>query len=217
MRYYKLSNETGIIAVCSSRDFLIFQEKHRIFLVSDEKYGQYISVNNKLYRDKWMNPETTHHEYVDIDIIEITQKEYNILYESLKTEEIVIPEEPLPVEEVIEELPDPDLEYVREIKIAEMRRDCNRAITNGVDYKNQHFSFTVEDQNNLRDALQYNTPIHADGEEFKVYDKSDVEAIYKLAKDNQIYQQKYFQKLKNYIMSLNDMEEIASVSYGMEV
>ena len=217
MRYYKISNASGIIAVCSSRNFLIFQEKNWIFLISDEKFGQYISVNNKLYRDKWMNPETVPHDYISANVDEITEKEYNILYESLKTEEIIIPEEPLPVEEVIEELPNPDLEYVREIKIAEMRRDCNRAITNGIDYKNQHFSFTVEDQNNLRDALQYNTPIHADGEEFNVYDKSDVEAIYKLAKDNQIYQQKYFQKLKNYIMSLNDMEEIASVSYGMEV
>ena len=233
VNYFKLINGRNFVGIASSLDFLKLQQKHRLLLLSDVEHGQYISVGGTLYRDQWMAPVTDddiHYEVVSV--IEIDEEEYNALYESMDSgDEVIV--EPEIVETPEDEIPsDPNdevtLEFIQEKKIATLSRQCQEAIVNGVDVELssgeiKHYSLSVEDQLNIASMvtmLQQGVsavPYHADGELCEYYSTEDMQRIATSATEWKTYHITYFNSLKNWVSSMDTVEDVASVTYGDEI
>ncbi len=130
------------------------------------------------------------------------------------------PENVLPDIPVIETTP----AIAREMKISDFSNSCNNAITNGVtvdiDGIPEHFSYTLEDQNNLDTALDMaqltglSVPYHADNASCKLFTPDQIKKIYVASKTNLTHHQTYFNQMKCYINSLQTVDEIEAVVYG---
>lgn len=233
MTYYKLINNNEFIGIATSYDLRKYQKKHNIILTSDEQFAQYIQCNDKLYRDSWFAPTTTDTiGYETVCIVSISEEEFNNLSSAIESnEEISVDnesdsitnEEPSadPVEEIT-------IEFVMSKKIAEMSNICNRTISAGFDIKlsdNEihHFSLTTQDQLNLITLSslvasgETNIPYHADGELCKFYSPEDIMTITEGATSFKTYQVSYFSSLKAYIKSMNDIESISAITYGIQI
>ena len=122
----------------------------------------------------------------------------------------------------------PTLDEVKAEKINIFSNICKESIVNGVDVqidKNtiEHFSYTDEDQTNIKEifdlALQTNVPMHyhANGNDCKLYSVDQIIAIYSSASTNKMHHQTYFNQIRSYINSLNNVDEINEVEYGQEL
>jgi hypothetical protein len=60
-------------------------------------------------------------------------------------------------------------------------------------------------------------PYHADGEECDFYTVEEINEIIDTANAFKIYHTTYYNALKGYINSLETIEDIAAVTYGMEI
>ena len=60
-------------------------------------------------------------------------------------------------------------------------------------------------------------PYHADGEEVIFYTAEEIQDIIDSANAYKIYNTTYFNALKSYINSLNTIEEIAAIDYGIDI
>lgn len=194
-----------------------------------EDKAEYIECVNKLYHAGWMRPITTEsYSYTRAVILEINEEEYNILIPASENSPIIIDdiEEPI-IPEIINPSDLITLEYVKESKINEMSRTCNQVIEAGFDIelggKVEHFSLTTQDQLNLisLSSMAANgmeaIPYHADGEICRFYSNAEMQAIVARATAFKIYHTTYFNALKNYINSLDTIEAIAAITYGVEL
>jgi len=215
MKYYKIIKNKKFIGVGTTLNLRRFQKKHQIILICDEAQVQYIQLGDILYRANWMWPETTNSiEYEVADVIRIEKDEYDLLFKSVETNEEIEIEEDLLVEVETVVVEDPTIDFVRTSKIAELKRDCNKAITDGVDIKlsdgeTRHFSMSLEDQINLL------TMAYAVDE--SVYSSDDMRII--IAETN-AFKNRHIAKckqLENRVNSLNTIEEIVAVNYHEEV
>lgn len=233
MKYYKLLNDGEFIGVGTSYDLRKFQLKHSILLTSDDESAQYIQINDKLYRDDWFSPTITELlDYTTVKIVVIEKDEYDTLFEAIETgKEIEITDEEPDIQEELPQI-DPDeevtIEYVKAVKSAEMSATCNKIITNGFDAilsdgENHHFSLTIQDQLNLITlssmvaAGETVIPYHADGELCKGYSVEDITTIINTATSFKTYHVTYFNSLKVYIDSMNDINEVNNVVYGIDI
>lgn len=233
MKYYKLLNDGEFIGVGTSYDLRKFQLKHSILLTSDDESAQYIQIDDKLYRDDWFSPTITELlDYTTVKIIVIEKDEYDTLFEAIETgKEIEITDEEPDIQEELPQI-DPDeevtIEYVKAVKSAEMSATCNKIITNGFDAilsdgENHHFSLTIQDQLNLITlssmvaAGETVIPYHADGELCKGYSVEDITTIINTATSFKTYHVTYFNSLKVYIDSMNDINEVNNVVYGIDI
>lgn len=233
MKYYKLLNDGEFIGVGTSYDLRKFQLKHSILLTSDDESAQYIQIGDKLYRDDWFSPTITELlDYTTVKIIVIEKDEYDTLFEAIETgKEIEITDEEPDIQEELPQI-DPDeevtIEYVKAVKSAEMSATCNKIITNGFDAilsdgENHHFSLTIQDQLNLINlssmvaAGETIIPYHADGELCKGYSVEDITTIINTATSFKTYHVTYFNSLKVYIDSMNDINEVNNVVYGIDI
>lgn len=233
MKYYKLLNDGEFIGVGTSYDLRKFQLKHSILLTSDDESAQYIQINDKLYRDDWFSPTITELlDYTTVKIIVIEKDEYDTLFEAIETgKEIEITDEEPDIQEELPQI-DPDeevtIEYVKAVKSAEMSATCNKIITNGFDAilsdeENHHFSLKIQDQLNLITlssmvaAGETVIPYHADGELCKGYSVEDITTIINTATSFKTYHVTYFNSLKVYIDSMNDINEVNNVVYGIDI
>ena len=109
-----------------------------------------------------------------------------------------------------------------------MSQICNQLITNGIDVvlsdgESHHFSLTVQDQLNLitlssmAQSGMLQIPYHADGELCKYYTPTEIGAIIETATALKTYHTTYFNSLKSYIESLNDIQIISSIQYGCNI
>lgn len=211
MKYYKIIKDKEFIGVGTTLNLRRFQKKHQIILICDETQVQYIWLDGTFYRANWMWPEITDSvKYEIADVIRIEKDEYDLLLKAVETnEEIAIEEEPIvEPEPVIVE--NPTLDYVRSSKISELRHDCNKAITNGVDIKlsdgeTRHFSMSLEDQINLLTMAYL--------KDESLYSTKDMKTI--ITKTNS-YKNDHiakFKQLKDRVNSLNTIEEVSAVNY----
>lgn len=215
MKYYKIVKNKEFIGVGTTLHLRRFQKKHQIILICDETQVQYIQLGDVLYRANWMWPENTDSvEYEIADVIRIEKDEYDLLLKAVETnEEITIEEESVvEVEQVIVE--NPTIDYVRASKIAELKRDCNKAITNGVDIKlsdgeTRHFSMSLEDQINLLTMAYL-----SDESIYSTEDMKTIIAETNAFKNNHIAK---FKQLKDRVNSLNTIQEVSAVNYHEEV
>lgn len=232
MNYYKLISGTNIVGIVTSLDFRRFQKKHRIILICDEQSAQYVQYKDILYHDNWMLPITSDlYEYESAEVIQVDEQEYNTLKAALETEDEIVIKPETPVEEEPEYV-DPNevitVDYVKSVKIAEMSNTCNKVITNGFDVvlsdgNSYHFSLTTQDQLNLITLSsmvangETQIPYHADGELCRFYSAEDINIIITTATQFKTYQISYFNALKAYIESLDDMNEIGAITYGVDI
>ena len=211
MKYYKVIKNKEFIGVGTTLNLRRFQQKHQIMLICNETQVQYIQLGDVLYRANWMWPETTDTiKYEVADVIRIEKDEYDLLCKAVETnEEIVIEEEPVvEIEPVVVE--NPTIDFVRTSKISELRHDCNKAITNGVDIKlsdgeTRHFSMSLEDQINLLTMAYL--------KDESLYSIKDMKTI--ITKTNS-YKNDHiakFKQLKDRVNSLNTIEEVSAVNY----
>ena len=227
MKYFKILNGTNFIGAVHSGQFVAENSMHKLYYANELK-GQYISYKGKLYRSPWMAPVTNSREYEEVGIEEISEEEYNTLISAIdNNEEIIIEDddEELPVIIPPEET-DITLEFVRESKINEMSYNCRHLIEAGFDLELRgeahHFSLTTQDQLNLMSLsvlaqTQSLIPYHADGEECTFYTSDEINTIVKTATELKIYNTTYFNALKEYINSLETVEEISAITYGTPI
>lgn len=83
--YYKLIDNNKIIGVITKDNFRKYQSKHGRILFSDEENAQFIEYKNIYYYDDWFRPlpENSNISRVFIDIIKISEEEYENLKEQL--------------------------------------------------------------------------------------------------------------------------------------
>ena len=237
IKYYKLVVENRVIGAVSSDDFRRYLSKHRVILVADEANGSYIELNGDFYRDNWMLPPTDSViQFTEAKVLSITEEEYNALKQAEESGEDLPVEEEEPVEEVYEEpaeeevdpITEATIEYVRDKKIKAMSAACNHTIVGGFDIalsdgETHHFSLTTQDQLNFISLAsmiangETEIPYHADGELCVFYSAEDMSAVIEEATNFKTYHVTYFNSLRNYIQSLDDIEVIAAIVYGAEI
>lgn len=121
-----------------------------------------------------------------------------------------------------------DLDIAQRTVIAAMSAACREAITGGVDVTlsdgdTYHFSLTTEDQLNLMSlqsmvAAGANTvPYHADGASCRYYSAAELNIITQAATQWKLFQESYFNSLRDYIRSMSTPGELEHVHYGMEI
>lgn len=233
MSYYKLIDGDAFVGVATDREFRRFQRKHKIILACAVEQAQYIQLGDIFYRANWMVPVITDTvTYNTVDVVRIERSEYDILYDAVETGEEVIPNpshiQPAEDVAVIDQRDKVTVEYVRTTKIAKMRAACNQTIEMGVDVmlsdgKVHHFSLTTQDQLNLI-TLQSMVasgetmiPYHADGELCRYYTAEDISAVMDSATAHKTFQVTYYNSLKAYINSLEDIADIYDIQYGMDI
>ena len=235
MKYYKIIQNDSVIGVCSSDDFRIYQEKNGLLLFATEKKGQYIRLGNILFRDDWMSPinETANIDFEHVTILRISKNEYDILKQAEESgNEIVLEQLDEEQQDEVQTLTDPitemTIEYVKTLKIKEMSAVCNHTITNGFDITLSdnhvhHFSLTTQDQLNFISLSsmiangETQIPYHADGELCKFYSVSDMNKVIETATNFKTYHVTYFNALRNYIQSLETIEDVANIEYGVSI
>ena len=128
-------------------------------------------------------------------------------------------EEPQPTE--------PSMEEVRNKKVTEISDICSNIITAGFDLdfngKTEHFNLTVEDQSNISNLFRVvelggtEFPYQADGGACRVYSAQEIAQIYIAAQTLITTQTTYHNALKRYVLSLEDIDSICEVQYGMDL
>lgn len=115
------------------------------------------------------------------------------------------------------------LKFTKNNKIFEMSNACEAVIENGVEVNGKHYSYTVQDQSNMLNAMNLaketgmEVPYHADGESCGLYNYDAISAIYIQETMNLTTNQTYFNQLKLYILSISDVDktdDIAAIKYG---
>jgi len=121
-----------------------------------------------------------------------------------------------------------DIDYVRQKKLREMSEACADAIEFGFDIQLSdghihHFSLTIVDQVMIMalaqkaKAGQTVLPWHADGEACEFFSPEDILRVNSAMEDLITYNETYFNSLKQYILSMNVIEQINAVTYGQEI
>lgn len=229
MRYYKIIINNEIVGIGTTIDLRKFQKKHEIFLSCDESEAQYIQYKEKMYHAVWMLPVATE-EFLVADVVEIQQDEYETLLSAMESNETIeiVPDDEADNDDYVDENDKITIDYVKKSKINEMKATCNKMITNGFDIKlsdgeSHHFSLTIQDQLNLITSSQMildgiqTIPYHADGELCKYYSITDMDQVVSMANSFKTYHVAYFNSLKSYINSLQDINKISAISYGDDI
>ena len=116
-----------------------------------------------------------------------------------------------------------DIPQEIENSIRSMSEACHTAIINGITIGEAHYSLELEDQLNLTNlqamimAGATSVPYHADGEECKMYTVEEFATIGNMATLWKTFHESYFNSLREYIKSLQDVSAIWEVRYGMEI
>ena len=119
------------------------------------------------------------------------------------------------------------LEEVKERKISELSNICQENIIAGVDVdidgEIEHFSYSDEDQINIKElfdlSIQSNCGLyyHSDGQSCKLYTVEQIISIYATASTNKMQHTTYFNQLRAYIDTLEDIESVQAITYGQEL
>ncbi len=231
MKYYKIIKDNTFLGIITSNNFIRYQDANNILMGANEETGDLVDYNNHLYRALWMKPMNPHinQRFEIVDIINISQEEYNNFYNAIRANKQII------VEDKIQEYVQPTVklnieeqgvDFIRSSKLNEMSYACRKTIEAGFDFElrgeTKHFSLATQDQLNLMSLgamaqTQSLIPYHADGEECDFYTAEEINEIIDTANAFKIYHTTYYNALKGYINSLETIEDIAAVTYGMEI
>ena len=229
MKYFKLIKDNLIFGAITSDNFMHYNILTDNYIRANEQIGEYVSYNGKFYRDGWMQPFIHKARYEKIIVMEIDEQEYATLREALKIEREIAY-----AQEIEDNTNEPEIsedttsiDFIRASKIKEMSYQCNKTIENGFDIEMEdgtyHYSYALEDQLNLmnlsaaiargEEQLSY----HADGELCRFYTAAEINEIISTGNAWKTYHTTYFNALKAYINSLETIEEISAITYGIEL
>lgn len=113
------------------------------------------------------------------------------------------------------------LDRVRQAKIAMLSNICHEVIVNGFDYSDgHHYSLDENDQNSLNSlsvkASQGLTTIwHYDGGECQPYTPEEMTALTRYAFQYITYHQVYFNQLRAYVNSIDNLDNLKVITYGI--
>lgn len=236
MFYYKIIQQNTVVDIVEDPLFLRYNKKLQILLPCSKESAQYLQASDSttLYHDSsWMLLIKKNNLYCEkVQIIQIEKDEYNILLKAFESNEEILIEQPEPesIEEkvFVDPIEEATIDFIRNSKLTEMSHNCNKTITNGFDImlsdgNSYHFSLTTQDQLNLItlatmvESGETQIPYHADGEPCKFYSTLDIKAIIDKATEFKTYHISYYNSLKIYINSMETMEEISEVTYGIEI
>lgn len=121
-----------------------------------------------------------------------------------------------------------DIDYVRQKKLRDMSEACADTIEYGFDIQLSdgyvhHFSLTIVDQVMIMalaqkaKAGQTVLPWHADGEACQFFSPEDILTVNTEMENLITFEETYFNSLKQYILSMNVIEQINAVTYGQEI
>lgn len=113
------------------------------------------------------------------------------------------------------------IDQIRSMKIANMSAICNQLITHGIDFNNEHYSLTSDDQINLMKlesvaTLSPSTQIfyHPDGGLCRAYSTEEILQLANLATLWIVYHTTYFNFTKAQLSQETDVEKIINFQYG---
>lgn len=115
----------------------------------------------------------------------------------------------------------------KEKKIQEMSIQCSENIRDGVyvyiDGETIHFSYTAEDQQNIKSAFDlanqthFAIPYHADAMSCRLFTPEEISKVYITEQVNLIHHITYFNQLKQMINNMDNISSVNSVYYGYEL
>ena len=206
MKYFKIIKDNEFIGIGTTRDMRKFQKKHNVLLMCDENEAQYIQHGEDLYHATWM--EAIDGDFVIADVIRIEEDEYNCLLSAIESnEEIKFAEDSaIEYEPIVDEIEELTIDYIRSAKLAELKYECNKTITEGFDMElgdgaTRHFTLSMDDQINLLTQAYFDEtmkPVVIEMNNFKAKNIA------------------HLKELDEYVNSLTNIEEIAQVSYRKE-
>ena len=211
MKYFKILINDKPIGAVSSDDF-VFRKPSGGFCNTTDEYGELVVYKNEFYRATWMLPIEYEYSYTEASILAISEDEYNAFKHAEESDEIINDnteeeeeEEPIYVDPIQQET----VEYLKEAKLREMSYTCRTTIENGFDLEIRdevrHFSLDTQD------------PYHADGEACVFYSAEEINEIVATATSFKIYHTTYYNALKAYINSLETVEAVSAITYGVEI
>lgn len=122
---------------------------------------------------------------------------------------------------------DNSLGVIRAAKLQEISKACNATIVAGIDVpigdRIDHFNLALEDQSNINNLFRVvelggtEFPYQADDGSCAIYTASEIASIYIAAQTLITTQTAYHNVLKEYVLSIENEEDIASIEYGMEL
>ena len=113
-----------------------------------------------------------------------------------------------------------ELAQAKEDKKQEISDTCKEKIVSGVDVNNLHYTYTIEDQNNIYNSMNLaiqtglEVPYHAMNENCRLYTKEELIAIYIAGEMNVTSQVTYSNQMIQYIDTLQTIEEVEAIKYG---
>lgn len=116
-----------------------------------------------------------------------------------------------------------ELSNARNAKLKELSAVCNATITAGVDVELpdgvHHFSMSSEDQMNLLSLsamaqMGQPVPYHGDGEECRFFTPEEYNAIAAAATQCKLYHESYYNSMRSYLNTLEDIALIQMMKYG---
>ena len=112
-----------------------------------------------------------------------------------------------------------ELEVAIAKKVDEVSAACNVAIEAGVDYNEEHYSLTSQDQTNIlawgnRASNGLYVPYHADGQHCRPYSPEEFTGLVEAAIGHIAHHTTYCNLLMRWIETLTDVNEINTVVYG---
>lgn len=118
-------------------------------------------------------------------------------------------------------------ELHQKVKLAEISTACNTVIVHGIDLElggeAVHFNLSIEDQSNIANLFRVvelggtQFPYQADGGVCRIYTATEIAQLYIAAQTHITTQTTYHNTLKEYVLSITEPEELAVVTYGMEL
>ena len=222
--YYKLLSEGQIVDAVETLEFVRYQKRNGIFLICGEKQAQ--AVIGFDGEKIWLLEEPEEGLLAGYPVVtyeEIGEIEYLAIREVLDKQGSV---EDVPPQEPSKE--DGTIEFLREKKIEEMSGFCRASVIAGFDIElsdgqTYHFSLEIEDQikiSKLADKAKAGEkllPWHPDDGWCRFFTAEDILAINERMEALETFHTTYFNSLKMYIKSLQTIEEIRAVVYGMDI
>lgn len=206
MKYFKIIKDNEFIGIGTTRDMRKFQKKHNVLLMCDENEAQYIQCGEDLYHARWMEPVDG--DVLIADVIRIEEDEYNCLCAAIESnEEIKFAEEPVvEYEPIVDEIEELTIDYIRSAKLAELKCECNKAITEGFDMElgdgeTRHFTLSMDDQINLLTQAYFDENMKSVVIEMNNFKTKHMSRL---------------KELEECVNSLTNIEEITAVSYRKE-
>lgn len=221
--YFKALQNDIIVDVYETLQYVKYDEKANMILrcQKEEAYGIIQRNGEKIYQvDGWPSLPGEHES---VTLVEFEDSEmYDGLLAALNKNQSI--------EEPVEEEPvdNRDIELVREGKINAMSKACESTIINGFDIvlndgENHHFSLEITDQIMISVLAQKalagetNLPWHADGEPCQFFSSEDLLKINNAMETVVTYHQTYFNSLKMYILSIEDVKTVNDIYYGIMI